>query len=98
MISDLKYQPEEIFLFGRSMGSGPACHLASTYEASSLILLSPYTSLKDVVSSLVGRLPALIVKERFKNAEAIQNSKCPTLIIHGRDDRLIAASHSEVLK
>ena len=86
VINDLKYKSEEVFLFGRSMGSGPACHLASLYEPCGLILLSPYTSLKDVVSSLVGRIPALLVKERFKNAEAISKSKCPALIIHGQAD------------
>lgn len=80
------------------MGSGPSCYLASQYEVSSLILLSPYTSLKDAVASLVGKIPAMLVKQRFHNAEAIKNAKCPMLIIHGQADQLIPYTHSETLK
>ena len=29
VINDLNFQPQEVILFGRSMGSGPACYLAS---------------------------------------------------------------------
>ena len=76
------------------MGSGPACYLASQYQVSSLILLSPYTSLKDVVVSLIGKIPAMLVKERFQNSEAIKIAKCPVLIIHGQSDPLIPWTHS----
>jgi hypothetical protein len=54
------------------MGSGPACHLASSFKLAALILLSPYTSLKNVVKSLLGYLPAMLVKERFCNYENIK--------------------------
>ena len=41
------YSEKDIILIGRSMGSGPACALAVKYPSiSSLVLLSPYTSLK----------------------------------------------------
>ena len=52
--NSMKYDSKDIILFGRSMGSGPACQLAALSRPSSLILLSPYTSLKDAVRSLLG--------------------------------------------
>ena len=55
------------------MGSGPACALAVQYPlVSSLILLSPYTSLKQAVKTLLGTLASLIVRERFENVKLIE--------------------------
>lgn len=55
LIKECGLKPRDIILFGRSMGSGPATHLASVKEPAGLILMSPFTSIRDVVKSLVGR-------------------------------------------
>ena len=69
---------------GRSIGSGPACHLASKYEdVAALILMSPFTSLKDAVKTLLGKIPSLLVRDRFINRQVIQTVICSTLLIHG---------------
>ena len=39
---------KDIFLMGRSLGSGPAIHLAANYNPGCLCLISPYTSIKGV--------------------------------------------------
>ena len=39
---------------GRSMGTGPACHIASKFGPRGLILISPYTSLRKVAENFVG--------------------------------------------
>ena len=39
---------KDIFLMGRSLGSGPATHLAAKYNPGCLALVSPYTSIKSV--------------------------------------------------
>jgi pimeloyl-ACP methyl ester carboxylesterase len=68
LIESLGYDPCDILLMGRSMGSGPATHLASiNQKIACLILLSPFTSLKDAVKSLLGKLPSLLVRDRFLN-------------------------------
>ncbi len=79
----LGFDAKDVLLFGRSMGSGPACHLASLHKPCALLLLSPYTSLKDAVKSLLGSLPSLLVKDRFLNSEVIRHVSAPTLIVHG---------------
>ena len=43
-----------IILFGRSMGSGPATYLASQKKPAALLLMSAYTSIKDVARSMLG--------------------------------------------
>ncbi len=83
------------------MGSGPATHIASLYPAYTLLLMSPYTSIKDVAKTLLGRLSFLLtplVYERFRNIDTIKHSKCPVFILHGLQDTLIPPSHAEELK
>lgn len=80
------------------MGSGPATYLASKKNAFSLLLMSPYTSIKDVARSLLGKLSFLltpIVYERFRNIDMIKDAKCPVFFLHGLRDKLIPHSHSE---
>lgn len=82
---------------GRSIGTGPATWLAAKKIVSSLILVSPFTSLRGVVKDLVGNFAKYLIKERFDNADYMQSVYCPTLLIHGKRDQLIPYSHSITL-
>jgi len=76
-------EERDILLFGRSMGSGPASYLASLYKPGALILMSPYTSIRNVVRSKVGWALSLIVAEHFDNLKLMSKVYCPTFIVHG---------------
>ena len=65
MTGSLNLSEKDIILYGRSIGSGPACYLASTKSPGALLLMSAYTSIKAVVKSIAGRLASFLVKERF---------------------------------
>lgn len=41
-----KLRQKDIIILGRSLGSGPATHLAAKYQPGGLILMSPLTSIK----------------------------------------------------
>jgi len=62
---------KDIILFGRSMGSGPSSYLASRKNPSSLLLMSPYMSIKDAAKSLFGwaAFMSFVVYERFRNID-----------------------------
>lgn len=74
---------------GRSIGSGPACHLASKFQLSCLILISPIKSVVDIAKQKYGRLAELFVNEHFNNMEKADKIVCPTIIIHGAQDNLV---------
>ena len=57
-----KLEEKDILLFGRSLGSGPATHLAAKYDPGALMLMSPYTSIKSVATTKVGVLSALLAE------------------------------------
>ena len=54
---------------GKSLGSGLACHLASHRNPSSLILITPYTSIRECAVDLVGRFCKYMIKDRFRNID-----------------------------
>lgn len=85
--------PADLIIIGRSLGSGPACHLAKTESFGALVLISPLKSIGEVASSQL-KLFRHFVKDRFLNQEAIKENKNPMLAIHGQKDNLIPCSHS----
>lgn len=90
----LGFESHNIVILGRSIGSGPACQLASKKKVASLVLVAPFKSIKDVVKSTYGRIAALFVAERFRNIDAIKEIVCPILFIHGKKDTMVPFSHT----
>ncbi|EGR31280.1 hypothetical protein IMG5_114380, partial [Ichthyophthirius multifiliis] len=85
---------KNILVFGRSIGSGPACFLASQRIIGCLILMCPYTCIGDVVRDIIGPFGKFLVQDRFRNIDFIQKVSCDILFIHGKDDKLINFKHS----
>ena len=78
---------------GRSLGSGPAVHIASKFQPGGLILMSGYTSIKSVANNKVGFLSFLLA-EQFNNLSKMDKVTSPTFILHGQKDKLIPISQA----
>lgn len=59
-------KPKNIYIVGRSIGSGPAAFLASEVDCSKLVLISPFDTIKKVARGLVGCI-GIVVKDHFSN-------------------------------
>ena len=84
---DRKIPPQQIILYGRSVGSGPSCYLAAKTALSGnsvggLVLHSPFLSVYKVVADLNG-LDMRFAGDLFQNERRARNIRCPTFIIHG---------------
>lgn len=92
---DLVARPEvdraRVFVYGRSLGSAVATHLASTHSVAGLVLESPFTSARDMSRHLYALFPAFIVRLRLDNLTALRQVRCPVLVFHGTADRLVPA-------
>lgn len=86
-----------ILVFGRSLGTGPAIDLAARHRIAGLVLITPFTSVKDVFRSRVGNLADVLPNDWFQNLEAIKLVRSPTLVVHGKVDDLIPLSHGEAI-
>ena len=80
---------KDIIVSGRSIGSGPACHLAAKFDPECLILISPIKSVNDVARLFCARITVILIEERFNNVEKANNTKCPTIIMHGLKDEMV---------
>merc|ERR1712137_254477 len=97
VLDELKVAYEQIILFGRSIGSGPAIYLASRFPVGGLILVAAFASVREVIRGFVGTLIARAFVERFSNISLISNVSCPTLFIHGEKDNLVPTAQSVAL-
>jgi len=80
---------------GRSIGCWVALSLASSHKrVCSVILVSPFTTIRNLVEGMVGKLLSYLIKDRFKNTELISNIKVPCLIIAGLRDKLAPSKMS----
>lgn len=92
------FNANEIIIYGRSLGSGVATHVASKYPVRYLVLEAGYSSLKEVVEEKAFYLlPKFWFKLEFNNLEKMPRITCPLLLIHGDADNVIPVSHSKRL-
>lgn len=87
---------EQIKIIGRSIGTGPAVHLASRYKVSGLVLVTPFLNIRSLFYDRVGPL-SYIVDEWFENDREMRGVTSPTMFIHGRKDQIIPFRHGETL-
>ena len=89
---ELGIDPSRLIVHGRSVGSGPATHLAAHAPIAGLILENAFTSAFRVVT----RWPILPF-DRFPNLKNIERIEAPVLVIHGTHDRIVPLSHGRQL-
>jgi len=88
-IEQLGFQPKNIFILGRSIGTTVAIQIAQGKELAGLILVSPLTSGKAHAKAQGLGLFAFIAGDSFNNISRISNVICPLLVIHGENDKVI---------
>jgi len=90
LINDKKVNPEDIIIFGRSLGGAVATDLASRVNAGGLILESTFSSIRDIVDVSFPLLSKFIfLRYSFNSLSKIKNIKTPLLLIHSPDDEVI---------
>jgi len=98
LVQEKGFSPQDIIIYGRSIGTGVAVDLASKHKTRGLILESPYSSLKKLANEKLPLLfPSLYLRFHFNNIQKIKKVECPVILIHGGKDTLIPAAHSERL-
>ncbi|CAA6693699.1 MULTISPECIES: alpha/beta hydrolase [unclassified Lentimonas] len=87
----LNFTPEQITLYGRSLGSGPSCWLAERYPIDRLILDGAFSSTFRVMTRI-----KVLPWDKFDNLKRLRSSiTCPTLIIHGVEDQTVPFKHAK---
>jgi fermentation-respiration switch protein FrsA (DUF1100 family) len=91
-IEDCRRSPEHILVWGRSLGTGPSCHLAARQKVAGLLLETPFLSAFRTVTEI-----PFLPWDYFNNLEQVKDIRCPSLIIHGELDEVVPFRHGKRL-
>lgn len=98
LVQTKKFNPANIFIFGRSLGGAVAVELAGRVNSGGLIVESSFTSAGDLGQKLFPIFPIkLLIRYSFNSLEKIANLSIPKLITHSPDDEMIPYTMSEKL-
>jgi len=91
-------KPEDIVVFGRSLGGAVAARLAADREPGALILESSFTSISNLAANIFWFLPVRwLIRFDYDTMRSLQKVRSPVLVVHSRDDRLIPFHHGQRL-
>ena len=93
-------RPEQIVLYGHSLGTTIVADVASRRIVGAVVLESGFSSASSVASSALPWLPRFLHflgKNRFESARKLNSVKAPILIAHGDPDHTIPTSEAQLL-
>lgn len=92
LINEKNVSPDQIIIYGHSLGSAVATDLASNNPAASLILEAGFTS-----AFRVKTFYPVVPFDKFSSIRKLPDIHMPVLFMHGYDDNVIPVSHSQSL-
>ena len=90
VVDELKRSPGSILVWGRSLGTGPSCYLASKEKVAGILLETPFLSAFRTVTEI-----PFLPWDHFNNLARISSIKCPSLVIHGKRDEIVPFRHGK---
>lgn len=94
-----KFPAEKIVIYGRSLGSSPACQMAINHPEPALLMLeTPFYSLKKIAAGTFWMLPVpLLLKHPMRNDLKAPQVKMPVVIFHGTNDEVVPFEQGKAL-
>jgi abhydrolase domain-containing protein 17 len=94
----LEVPATNIVLYGRSLGSGPSCHLAAGRSqlkepVGGVILHAPFLSVFRIVLDS----GCTLIGDKFPNIDLVPMIESPILFVHGTADQIVPFYHSQQL-
>jgi hypothetical protein len=96
--------PDQLLLWGTSLGAAVAVHLASTlsqhgHPPAGLALVSGFGSVREVARDMVGSVAAWlsVPGDMFASTTRLPTVTCPVAILHGDCDRVVHPRHAWLL-
>lgn len=93
---------ERIAIVGQSLGSGVAAQVTAElvsegYPPAALVLVSPFTSVLDVVRDHVVCMPSCLVADKWATKRRTHELRLPVLVLHGTKDSIIPMKQGEAV-
>ncbi len=90
LTEEKKVSPNNIIVFGRSLGGSIAAQLASKVEVKALIIESAFTSYVDIGRKFYPYMPVRwFARFSYQTINYVKQVNCPVMIIHSRNDEIV---------
>lgn len=94
-----QYRPDQIIIYGKSLGSGIAAQLASVRDCKRLILETPYYSLTSLSRIYLWMFPLdLLMHYHIPTHDYLTKVTAPVSIFHGTSDGVVPYFNAKRLK
>ena len=94
-----RWKPDQIIIYGKSLGTGVAAQLASVRDCRRLILECPYYSMTSLVRHYMPIWPVgTMLHYKFPTYEYLPEVAAPVTIFHGSSDGVVPYSNASRLK
>jgi fermentation-respiration switch protein FrsA (DUF1100 family) len=90
LTEEKKVSPDDIILFGRSLGGSIAAQLATKVKARALIIESTFTSYIDIGKKFYPYMPVCwFARFSYRTIDYVKDVRCPVMFIHSRNDETV---------
>jgi pimeloyl-ACP methyl ester carboxylesterase len=90
ILGEKTFRPDQVILFGQSLGSAIGAYLAAGRDCGGLVFQSGFTSIPDMAARAFPYLPVrYFCRTKFDSVGRIAGCRCPVLILHSRVDEHI---------
>lgn len=93
-----QFEPHNIVIYGRSLGSAMATELATKVEAKCLVLETPFTSIMAMAGRFFSSMPIkTLLKYKFNNIGKLKLINVPIYIFGATNDEITPIKHARKL-
>lgn len=89
LLTNRSIKPDEIILYGESLGTAVAINLASEIKVKALILEGAFSRGRDMAKKLYPFLPSFLFSDQFDSLAKIKKINTPKLFMHSIDDEIV---------
>lgn len=90
-------EASRVLFLGESLGGAVAVDLALDHPPAGLVLLSPFTSVRQMARLHYPFIPAPLVPDAYPTLGRIGDLRAPLLVLHGEDDEIVPLSQARDL-
>ena len=101
LVSSEKVAPDDLVLYGESLGASVSCYVSERRNVSGLILQSSFSTLRRIAGESFPLLriypPWLFPRPYFDNLSVLRKAHPPLLVLHGLKDTEVSPAHADAL-
>jgi fermentation-respiration switch protein FrsA (DUF1100 family) len=97
LIARREVDPDRVIYLGESIGGAVALALALEHPPAGLVLMSAFTSVRDMARRHYPFVPQAMVPDAYPSLRRVPDLRATLLIIHGDRDEIVPLMHAEEL-